>query len=146
MADAAPDTPERPLVRVRDAMLSEPRAFAASATAQEAGSVLARVEVRSVLVVDAAGLLVGEVTRLGLVAGVVAAGLDPRTVQLGSIATPVAVTIDADQDVDVAFRLMEELDAERLPVVEAGRLIGALSRSVLQRRLAEDEPPPEPES
>jgi len=145
MADVAPDIPDRPPVRVREAMLAEPRAFRADATAQEAGVVLARVEVRSVLVVDAEGLLVGEVTRAGLVAGVVAAGLDPCTVRLAEIVAPVAHTIAADMEVEAAFRLLEELDAERLPVVERGRLIGALSRSVLQRRLAEDEPPPESE-
>jgi hypothetical protein len=31
-----------------------------------------------------------------------------------------------------------------VPVVESGRLVGVLSRAVLQRRLAEDEPPAEP--
>jgi CBS domain-containing protein len=36
---------------------------------------------------------------------------------------------------------MEAKDAERVPVVEDGRLVGVLSRVVLQRRLAEDEPP-----
>jgi CBS domain-containing protein len=36
---------------------------------------------------------------------------------------------------------MEEKDAERVPVVEGQKLVGVLSRSVLQRRLAEDEPP-----
>jgi CBS domain-containing protein len=42
---------------------------------------------------------------------------------------------------------MEENDAVRVPVVEDGKLVGVLSRVVLQRRLAEDEPPPEePES
>ena len=30
---------------------------------------------------------------------------------------------------------------ERVPVVDGGRLVGVLSRSVLQRRLAEDEGP-----
>jgi hypothetical protein len=29
-----------------------------------------------------------------------------------------------------------------VPVTENGRLVGVLSRSVVQRRLAEDEPPP----
>jgi len=38
----------------------------------------------------------------------------------------------------------EEADVERLRVTEGGRLVGVLSRSGLQRRLAEDEPP-EPE-
>ena len=39
-----------------------------------------------------------------------------------------------------AFRFLETEDAERVPVVdEQHRLVGVLSRSVLQRRLAEDE-------
>jgi CBS domain-containing protein len=38
-----------------------------------------------------------------------------------------------------AFRLLEERDLERVPVLEAGRLVGVLSRGVVQRRLAEDE-------
>ena len=62
---------------VRDAMVPEPRTLAAEATAQEAGSLLERPEVRSVLVCG------------------------------------------------------------------DGRLVGILSRSGLQRRLAEDEPPPD---
>jgi CBS domain-containing protein len=44
--------------------------------------------------------------------------------------------------VEEAFRFLEEHDAERVPVVERGRLVGVLSRSVLQRRLAEDDPEP----
>jgi hypothetical protein len=44
---------------------------------------------------------------------------------------------------DETFGLLEEWDAERVPVVDGGRLVSVLSRSVLQRRLAEDEPPAE---
>ncbi len=132
----------RYVTRVREAMLAEPRALTVGATAQEAGAILARVEVRSVLVVDVQGLLVGEVTRASLVERVVAAGRDPRTTTVGSIVVPVGVMLDADADVEQAFLLMDEHDSERLPVVDGGRLVGALSRSVLRRRLAEDEPPP----
>ena len=40
------------------------------------------------------------------------------------------------------FHQLEERDFERVPVVEeGGRLVGVLSRAVVQRRLAEDEPP-----
>lgn len=131
----------RRVTRVRDAMLTDPRALTAGAAAREAGAILARAEVRSVLVVDDGGRLVGEVTRDALVAGVVAAGLDPLTTTVGAIAVPVALTLDAGMDVDDAFRLMEEHDSERLPVVDGDLLVGALSRSVLRRRLAEDEPP-----
>ena len=47
---------------------------------------------------------------------------------------------------DASISLLEEWDAERVPVVDGGRLVGVLSRSVLQRRLAEDEPPAELEA
>ena len=142
MSDERHDGREaRYVTRVREAMLAEPRALTVDARAQEAGAILARVEVRSVLVIDGKGMLVGEVTREALVERVVAAGRDPRGPTVGSIVVPVAVTLDAEADVDAAFLLMEEHDSERLPVVDAGRLIGVLSRSVLRRRLAEDEPP-----
>lgn len=126
--------------RVRDAMVSEPRALPASATAQEAGELLTRPEVRAVFVVDG-GLLTGVVTRKTLVASVVAHGLDPGTTSLASIAEPPHYTIGPEIPLEEAFHFLEEHDAERVPVVEEGRLIGVLSRSVLQRRLAEDEPP-----
>ena len=41
--------------------------------------------------------------------------------------------------------LMREGDMGAMPVVEDGKLVGVLSRAVLQRRLAEDEPPSEDE-
>jgi predicted transcriptional regulator len=47
--------------------------------------------------------------------------------------------------VEDAFRALEAGDYERVPVIEGGRFVGVLSRSVLQRRLAEDEDPPEDE-
>ncbi len=131
--------------RVRDAMITEPRALPASASAQEAGEVLTPAEVRAVYVVDDDGGLVGVVTRKTLVARVVAAGLDPGTTQLGPLAEPPYYTIEAETPLDEAFRFIEENDAERVPVVDGGRLVGVLSRAVLQRRLAEDEDLPEPD-
>ncbi|HEX6679126.1 MAG TPA: CBS domain-containing protein [Gaiellaceae bacterium] len=128
---------------VRDAMVSEPRTLAATATAQEAGTLLERPEVRAVLVTDDDGRLVGVITRKTLVREVVAAGRDPRTTQVGGIAEPPYYTIGPEVPLDEAFHFLEEHDAERVPVVEDGRLVGVLSRSALQRRLAEDEPPPE---
>jgi CBS domain-containing protein len=37
---------------------------------------------------------------------------------------------------------MAELDLERMPVTDDGRLLGVLAREPIARRLAEDEPPP----
>jgi CBS domain-containing protein len=126
--------------QVRDAMVPEPGALEASAMAQEAGERLSDPAVRAVLVTDD-GRLVGVVTRKTLVQQIVATGRDPRTTVLRDIAEPPLFTLDASMDLDGAFHALEDNDLERVPVVEDGRLVGILSRTVLQRRLAEDEPP-----
>ncbi len=127
---------------VRDAMVPEPGTLDASANAQQAGERLSDPAVRAVLVCDG-GRLVGVITRKTLVREVVATGRDPRTTRVGEIAEPPLFTLDAALSLDDAFRALEEHDLERVPVVEDGRLVGVLSRSVLRRRLAEDEPPPD---
>ncbi len=127
---------------VRDAMVPEPTTLGAGASAQEAGRCFADSgDVRAIFVTDDGGRLLGVVTRKTLVREVVAAGLDPRTVRLGDIAEPPNFTLDAALDLDEAFHFLEEQDLERVPVVEDGRLVGVLSRAVVRRRLAEDEPP-----
>jgi CBS domain-containing protein len=124
-------------------MVPDPRSLPASASAQDAGDLLQRPEVRAVFVIDGERL-VGVVTRKTLVREVVAAGRDPRQAPLGDIAERPRYTIGPDVALDDAFRFLETEDAERVPVVdEHERLVGVLSRSVLQRRLAEDEPPDE---
>jgi CBS domain-containing protein len=125
---------------VREAMITDPRVCEADANAQEAGQALARPEVRAVFVCDE-GRLVGVVTRKTLVREVVAAGRDPQQTRLREIAEEPNWTIDSQLPAEDAFRFLEEHDAERVPVVEDGRLVGVLSRELLQRRLAEDEPP-----
>jgi CBS domain-containing protein len=126
---------------VRDGMVSDPASLPAEASAQEAARHLVRPDVRAVLVVDAAGALVGVVTPRSLVERVVAAGLDPAGTPAVRAAEPPALTLDADLPLDEGYRLLEEAEVERAPVLEAGRLVGVLSRSVVQRRLAEEEPP-----
>jgi CBS domain-containing protein len=126
---------------VRDAMVTNPGRLPADASAQAAGELLQRPEVRAVYVTED-DRLVGVVTRKTLVREVVAPGRDPRGTSLGDIAEAPHYTIGPDVPLEDAFRFLEREDAERVPVVdERHRLLGVLSRSVLQRRLAEDEPP-----
>ena len=124
-------------------MVSHPGHLEARDSAQAAGELLGRPEVRAIYVTEDERL-VGVVTRKTLVREVVAAGRDPRTTPLGEIAEPPDHTIGPDVPLEEAFRFLEKQLAERVPVVDgSGRLIGVLSRSVLQRRLAEDEEPPD---
>lgn len=126
--------------KVREAMVPEPRTLDVSAPAAEAGQLLARPEVRAIFVTDD-GRLAGVITRKTLVREVVATGRDPKEAKVGEIAEEPHYTIDSEMDLEKAFHFIEERDIERVPVVESGRLVGVLSRELLQRRLAEDEPP-----
>jgi predicted transcriptional regulator len=81
---------------------------------------------------------------------VVAAGRDPSKTTLAEVAIEPVLVLDADLSLDDGYRQLEEAEVERAPVLEDGRLVGVLSRSVVQRRLTEDEAPedapdPEPE-
>jgi CBS domain-containing protein len=127
--------------KVRDAMVPNPLPLDAATTSQVAGERLSDPEVRAVLVTDGDDRLVGVVTRKTLVREVVAAGRDPVRTTLGEIAELPLFTLDAERDLEEAFHELEERDLERVPVLEDGRLVGILSRSAVQRRLAEDEPP-----
>ena len=121
-------------------MLADPPWLDGGASAQEAGEALARPAVRAVFVCDD-GRFVGVVTRKTLVREVVAAGLDPRSAPLREIAEEPENSVASDLPLDEGFRYLEEQDLDRVAVVEDGRLVGVLSRAVVQRRLAEDEPP-----
>jgi CBS domain-containing protein len=121
-------------------MVPEPRTLSGNSPAQEAGELLSRPEVRAVFVCEDEQLI-GVVTRGTLVRDVVAAGRDATT-PVREIAEPPRYTLDPELPLDEAFRFLEDEDLERVPVTEDGRLVGVLSRSALQRRLAEDEPPP----
>ena len=126
---------------MRDAMVADPFSLRAEQPARDAGEALVRPEVRAVFVVDGVGRLVGVVTRNTLVREVVAAGRDPETTPLGEIAERPNATIDSGLSLVDGFAFLEERDYERVPVVDDGRLVGVLARAVVQRRLAEDDPP-----
>jgi CBS domain-containing protein len=133
---------------VREAMVPEPTTLRDGDNAQAAGRCFAEnPEVRAVFVCESDGRLLGVITRKTLVREVVAAGRDPTSVELREIAEPPIFTLDAELPLDDAFRMLEERDLERVPVAEqGGRLVGVLSRAVVRRRLAEDEPPaPDPD-
>ena len=104
---------------------------------------LTKPNVVQVLVVDDYRL-VGSVTEEAVVAAV-AEGLDLRELTAGDLADPDVPTVGPDTPLDEAILLMGETSLERMAVVEDGRLLGILPREPVVRRLAEDEPPPEPD-
>ena len=78
--------------------------------------------------------LVGTLTDRDIVTRVVAEGKDPQTVPVREVASTDVVTIDPQQDLDEALRLMARHQVRRLPVVEEdGRLVGVVAQADIAR-------------
>jgi CBS domain-containing protein len=127
-------------VIVREALMVDPRVVQAGAGAREAAELLTHPQVTSVLVADGERL-VGCIGAESIVAAV-ARGLDLQTATASEVADTDIVTVSPDLPLDEALHRMAELDVERLPVTDDGRLLGIVAREPIARRLAEDEPPP----
>ena len=73
--------------------------------------------------------LIGTVTDRDIAMKVVAEGRDPQSTTVREIASTNLVTIDPQQDLDDALRLMASSQVRRLPVVEEdGRLVGVVAQ------------------
>ena len=74
--------------------------------------------------------LVGVLTDRDIAVRVVAEGRDPEQVKVTEVASRDLVTLDPQQDLDEAIRLMARHQVRRLPVVEEdGRLVGVVAQA-----------------
>lgn len=92
-----------------------------------AARLLYRHNIGSVPVCAEDGKLKGVVTDRDIVLRCVAAENDPETTPVREIMTKSIVTVNPNDDVREAARQMAEAQVRRLPVVDAGRLVGYLS-------------------
>ena len=114
---------------IRDAMTSNPRGVEVNTPVAEAARLMKTEDVGSLPVVEG-DRLVGMVTDRDIVIRVVAAGNDVQSATVGEIASKDLVTIDPQQELDEALRLMAQHQVRRLPVVEEdGRLVGILAQA-----------------
>ncbi|MGW2420628.1 CBS domain-containing protein [Streptomyces sp. NPDC001709] len=79
------------------------------------------------VVVAESGHVLGLVTDRDLVVRVVAEHLDPATTPVADVCSHHLATCSSQDPIDQAIRLMREHSVRRLPVVDGGRLVGALS-------------------
>jgi CBS domain-containing protein len=78
--------------------------------------------------------LVGVITDRDIAIRVVAEGKDATQTSVGDAASTNLVTIDPQQNLDEALRLMAQHQVRRLPVVEEdGRLIGVVAQADVAR-------------
>jgi CBS domain-containing protein len=119
---------------VQDVMTRDPGAVEASAPIIEAAEIMLREDVGSVPILED-GRLAGMLTDRDIVLRVVAEGRDARTITCAEIASRQLATIDPQQPLEEALRLMGEHQVRRLPVVEEdGRLVGIVAQADIARK------------
>ena len=115
---------------IQEAMTPSPTTIASSTSAQEAARTMGSENIGSLPIVDG-DRLVGVVTDRDLAIRVLAEGKDGGTT-VGEIASTDVVTIDPQQSLEEAARLMAEHQLRRLPVVEEdGKLVGIVAQADL---------------
>jgi CBS domain-containing protein len=78
--------------------------------------------------------LIGMLTDRDIAIRVVAEGRNPEQVTVAEVASRQIVTVDSQQDLDDALRIMAKHQVRRLPVVEEdGRLVGVVAQADVAR-------------
>ena len=115
---------------IREAMTPNPTTVEPGTPAQEAARLMKSEDVGSLPIVEG-DRLVGMITDRDLAIRLIADGKGTDT-PVGELASKELVTIDPQQDVGEAARLMAEHQLRRLPVCEEdGRLVGILAQADL---------------
>jgi CBS domain-containing protein len=118
---------------IRDLMTANPRAIDADKPVAYAAKMMKDEDVGLAPIVEG-DRLIGTVTDRDIAIRVVAEGKDPQSTTVRDIASTKLVTVDPDQDLDEALKLMAQHQVRRLPVVEEdGRLVGVLAQADLAR-------------
>jgi len=124
---------------IREVMTSNPCSIDADKSVAYAAKMMKEEDVGFAPIVEG-DRLVGTVTDRDIAVKVVAEGRDPESTKVREIASTDLVTIDPQQDLDEALRLMARNKGRRLPVIEEdGKLVGVLAQAdVAQEASAEE--------
>ena len=117
---------------VKDVMTSNPATVQADATVVEAARIMRDQDTGIVPVVENERLS-GTVTDRDIAVRVVAEGREPESTTVREIASTDVVSVEPEQDLSEALRLMAEHQVRRLPVVENDRLVGIVAQADVAR-------------
>jgi len=109
-------------------------------TADKAAQLMKKEDVGPVPVIESQqnNKLIGILTDRDLVIKVVAEGRDPKTTRIEDVMTRNPVTCRAEDDLQKAFKAMEEHQVRRIPVVDSSdRVLGIIAQADVAIRVGE---------
>lgn len=112
--------------KIADIMTRNPRTVDADDSVVDAARQMRDGDFGSVLVLRGGGVD-GIITDRDIAVRVVGEGRDPASTQVGEVCSTGVATVQPDQSIEEAVRVMREQDVRRVPVVEDGRPVGILS-------------------
>ena len=118
---------------IKDVMSSNPCTIDADKSVAYAAKMMRDEDVGLAPIVEG-DKLIGTLTDRDIAIRVVAEGRDPDQVKVRDVASKQVVTIDPQQDLDEALRIMAKHQVRRLPVVEEdGKLVGVVAQADIAR-------------
>jgi CBS domain-containing protein len=124
---------------IRELMTKNPRSLESGSNVMDAARLMRDEDVGVIPIVEGEKLI-GTVTDRDIAIRVVAEGKSPDSTTVGEIASRELVTIDPQQDLDEALRLMARHQVRRLPVVEEdGKLVGIVAQADIARSASDEQ-------
>ena len=118
---------------IKDVMTSDPCTIDADKSVAYAAKMMRDEDVGLAPIVEG-DKLIGMLTDRDIAIRVVAEGRNPDQVTVTEVASKQVVTIDPQQELDEALRIMAKHQVRRLPVVEEdGRLVGVVAQADVAR-------------
>lgn len=119
-------------MNVSDLMTREPACCRPDDACARAAMLMREEDCGSIPVVED-GRLVGIVTDRDITVRCVAAGHDPKTTRVSEVMSADPICVAPDTSADEAEKVMADRQVRRLPVVDAGRLVGIVVTAQLAR-------------
>ncbi len=120
------------ILLVRDIMVRNVKTVRTDDSVLAAVSKMNKFRIGSVVVTNN-GRSVGIITERNILQRIVEPGLDPSMVRAKDIMSSPLVTIDSNDAVEEAAKIMASKRIKKLPVIEGGKIVGIVSTSDIVR-------------
>ena len=126
------------MTKARDIMTPGAECIGENDSVLDAASKLRDLDVGALPICGEDNRLKGMLTDRDIVVKVLAEGKDPAQVRAGELAQGEAVTIGADDSIDVALSTMKDHKVRRLPVIDGHDLVGIVAQADIATNIPED--------